>query len=81
MPFDPCASNSLGSTALCGVAPAEGGILYCRFPRGNGIGVDLAAAGINANLKGVPLEVSIAITASAFACCNPLSAVVGVLIR
>eukprot|EP00891_Asterochloris_glomerata_P000618 jgi/Astpho2/618/fgenesh1_pm.00013_%23_13_t len=28
-----------------------------RFPRGNGIGVDLAAAGISSNLKGTPLEV------------------------
>lgn len=28
-----------------------------RFPRGNGIGIDLAAAGITADLKGTPLEV------------------------
>eukprot|EP00775_Hariotina_reticulata_P009948 gene9948-10103_t len=28
-----------------------------RFPRGNGIGVDLAAAGIGKDLKGAPLEV------------------------
>jgi deoxyxylulose-5-phosphate synthase len=28
-----------------------------RFPRGNGIGVDLAAAGIGKDLKGSPLEV------------------------
>lgn len=28
-----------------------------RFPRGNGIGIDLAAEGISADLKGTPLEV------------------------
>jgi 1-deoxy-D-xylulose-5-phosphate synthase len=28
-----------------------------RFPRGNGVGVDLAAAGIGADMKGQPLEV------------------------
>ncbi len=28
-----------------------------RFPRGNGLGVDLAAAGVSADLKGTPLEV------------------------
>ncbi len=28
-----------------------------RFPRGNGIGVDLAAEGITKDLKGIPLEV------------------------
>ena len=29
----------------------------CRFPRGNGIGVDLAKEGIGKDLKGIPLEV------------------------
>jgi 1-deoxy-D-xylulose-5-phosphate synthase len=29
-----------------------------RYPRGNGIGVDLAAEGIGKDLKGNPLEVS-----------------------
>jgi hypothetical protein len=28
-----------------------------RYPRGNGIGVDLAAEGIGKDLKGTPLEV------------------------
>ena len=28
-----------------------------RFPRGNGIGVDLAAYGVTPNLKGTPWEV------------------------
>jgi 1-deoxy-D-xylulose-5-phosphate synthase len=28
-----------------------------RFPRGNGLGVDLAAAGIGADMKGTPLEI------------------------
>jgi 1-deoxy-D-xylulose-5-phosphate synthase len=30
-----------------------------RFPRGNGIGVDLAAEGIGKDMKGVPMEVSV----------------------
>jgi len=30
-----------------------------RFPRGNGLGIDLAAEGISADLKGTPLEVGI----------------------
>lgn len=29
-----------------------------RFPRGNGVGLDLAAEGIGKDLKGTPLEVS-----------------------
>jgi 1-deoxy-D-xylulose-5-phosphate synthase len=28
-----------------------------RFPRGNGLGIDLASEGITSDLKGVPLEV------------------------
>ena len=32
-------------------------LLMNRYPRGNGIGVDLAAAGITKDLKGTPLEV------------------------
>lgn len=28
-----------------------------RFPRGNGVGIDLAAEGISDDLKGTPLEV------------------------
>lgn len=31
--------------------------IACRYPRGNGIGVDLAAEGIGKDLKGTPLEV------------------------
>jgi 1-deoxy-D-xylulose-5-phosphate synthase len=30
-----------------------------RFPRGNGIGIDLAAEGIGKDLKGTPLEVGL----------------------
>lgn len=36
------------------LAPA---LCVCRYPRGNGIGVDLAAEGIGKDLKGTPLEV------------------------
>jgi len=34
-----------------------------RFPRGNGLGIDLASEGITSDLKGVPLEVSMCHTA------------------
>jgi hypothetical protein len=42
----------------------------CRYPRGNGIGVDLAAEGIGKDLKGTPLEVGYVMRAEqAFVLC------------
>lgn len=43
-----------------------------RFPRGNGIGIDLAAEGISKDMKGVPLEVSasaVRLDMTSAACC------------
>jgi len=39
----------------CGVESCRPSCL--RFPRGNGVGVDLSAEGITADLKGTPMEV------------------------
>jgi len=42
-----------------GEANHPNGLVFCnaaRYPRGNGLGVDLASQGITKDLKGTPME-------------------------